>query len=457
MGHTDELGVVSVGDGNGVKMLHRMRWAAYSSMGAGLIHAIAVGLHAEHAQAARAFLFLAIAQLVWGIGAMFSVDFRLRIAGVAVNVAAIGGWVLTRTTGISFVDGLQVAEDPQAADTLAVVLATMSLAAIVWATLRADVPVRRTTGINAAYACVAVGILGAWSATGVVHLHGEMELVDGGLTIDADGVILVPGSVDSTLVGATTTTLGSATTTIASRAGVQSKTKSTTTTSSTTTTTVHGHVQTSDQAKAAASGWPRPFDPNVPVNLDGIQGYTPEQAQRALALIDNAKRDLPAYANYATAIAAGYLSIGDESSGYEHLIKYSLLNDGRFLDTTAPESLVYKVTGTTKTLVSAMFIAPSGTQINDTTLVNYAGGLIQWHVHDNLCWRQVNGVPKVVGALDANGNCPPNSTLQRGGAPMVHVWITAHPCGPFAALEGIAAGVADEPDNVRVDLCNAAH
>ena len=438
-------------------MLQRMRWAAFSSIGAGVIHAIAVGLHSEHASAARAFLFLALAQLAWGVGAMFSADFRLRVAGVAVNAVAIGGWALTRTTGISFVDGLQVAEDPQAADTLAVVLAALSLAAIVWATLRADSPVHRSTGINAAYACVAIGVLGAWSATGVVHIHGEMELVDGGLTIGADGAIITPGSVDATpdsIPSATTTT------TVVSRAATQSKTKTsgtTTTSSSTTTTTVHGHVQTSDQAKAAASGWPRPFDPNVPVNLNGIQGFTQEQAQRALTLIENTKRDLPTYANYATAIAAGYFSIGDESSGFEHLIKYSLLNDGRFLDTAAPESLVYQVSGGTKTLVSAMFIAPSGTAINDTTLVNYAGGLIQWHVHDNLCWRQVNGVPKVIGALDANGNCPPNSTLQRGGAPMVHVWIAPHPCGPFAALEGVGAGVANEPDNVRVDKCNAAH
>jgi len=104
-----------------------------------------------------------------------------------------------------------------------------------------------------------------------------------------------------------------------------------------------------------------------------------------------------------------------------------------------------------------MFIAPPGTAINDATLVNYGGGLLQWHVHNNLCWRNVNGVPKVVGATDANGNCPAGSALQTGGAPMVHVWIAAHPCGPFAALEGVGAGVANEPDNVRVDKCNAAH
>jgi hypothetical protein len=195
----------------------------------------------------------------------------------------------------------------------------------------------------------------------------------------------------------------------------------------------------------------------VPINLSGIQGFTQEQGQRALTLISNAQRDLPAFSSYQTALASGYVSIGDSASGFEHLIKYSLLNDGRFLDTTAPESLVYKVSGTTRTLVSAMFIASSGMASNDVTLTSYAGGLIQWHTHNNLCWRNVNGVPKVMGVIDANGNCPAGSVLQTNGAPMVHVWIAPHACGPFAALEGDGAGIADEPDSVRVDKCNAGH
>lgn len=437
-------------------MLSRLRWAAYSSIGAGLIHGIAVGLHADHPSAARVFLFLACAQLIWGIAGLRSTVWQLRLLGIGVNGVAVIGWMLTRITGISFIDGLQTAEDAQAADTVCAVLAVIACVAIAWATSQGDKPVRRHLEVNAAYAILAVVALGAWSATGVVHEHGQVELVDGGLVITADGVIVTPGGLaDAATDEVVTSTSISSTTTV--RNSSAQATKKTTTTSSTTTTTIHGHVQTSDQAKAAASGWPRAYDPAQQVDLTGIQGFTPEQGQRALALLESTKRDLPAFVNYATAITAGYVSIGDESSGYEHLIKYSLLNDNRFLDTTAPESLVYKVVGSTKTLVSAMFIAPPLTAINDTTLVNYAGGLMQWHVHDNLCWRNVNGVPKVVGALDANGNCPANSTLQRGGAPMVHVWIAAHPCGPFAALEGVGAGVANEPDNVRVDKCNAAH
>jgi len=47
--------------------------------------------------------------------------------------------------------------------------------------------------------------------------------------------------------------------------------------------------------------------------------------------------------------------------------------------------------------------------------------------------------------------------VETDGSPMVHVWITPHECGPFVALEGVAAGVADASDAERVDLCNKVH
>ena len=436
-------------------MNERMRWAAYASIGAGLIHGAAVGLHADHPTLSRVFLLMAAAQIAWGVVAISVSSWSVTATGALLNVVAIGGWVLTRTTGISFVSGLEVAESPAPADTLCAALAALSLLAIVWAYARRDAPAHSHLGINAAYVCAAITMVAAWSVTGNPHLHEELPLVDGGLAIDANGVIVDP-SVGSQAEGSDSTLLSS-TSTVAVAGTTPAKKKATTSSTIVTTTTIHGHVTTSDQAKAAASGWPRAFNPAVPVNLSGIQGFTPEQGQRALALISNAQRDLPAYASYQTAIAAGYVSIGDEASGFEHIVKYSYLNDGRFLDTAAPESLVYKVTGTTKTLVSAMFIASAGMASNDITLTSYAGGLIQWHTHKNLGWKYVNGVQKIAGLIDANGNCPAGSTRGVNGAPMVHVWITSHACGPFAALEGEGAGVADEPDSVRVDKCNAGH
>lgn len=436
-------------------MNERMRWAAYASIGAGVVHAAAIGLHTDHPSLSRVFLVMAAAQIVWGVVAISISSWSVVATGVLLNVIAMGGWGLTRTTGISFISGLEIAESPQPADTLCALLAVLSLSAIVWARLRRDAPVHTHLALNAAYLCAAVTLIATWTVTGNQHVHGELPTVDGGLTVDANGVIIDPSAI--TVPESTDGTVVSSSSTIAVAGTTPAKKKGTTSSTVAPTTTVHGHVTTTDQAKAAASGWPRAFDPAVPINLSGIQGFTPEQGQRALSLVSNTMRDLPAYSSYQSAIAAGYVSIGDEGSGFEHIVKYSYLNDGRFLDTTAPESLVYKVTGSTKTLVSAMFIATAGMASNDVTLTSYAGGLIQWHTHNNLCWKYVNGVQKIAGLIDANGNCPAGSVKGTNGAPMVHVWITAHSCGPFAALEGQGAGVTDEPDSVRVDKCNAGH
>ncbi|MFE5288765.1 hypothetical protein ACFRAQ_27675 [Nocardia sp. NPDC056611] len=155
--------------------------------------------------------------------------------------------------------------------------------------------------------------------------------------------------------------------------------------------------------------------------------------------------------------ALGYRSIGDSVTGYEHFINTAYLRDDLFLDAEHPESLVYRVDGDNRTLVSAMYIA-KGKKIDDPDLVNYGGALMQWHVHDNLCWKAGDGGPQVAGVTDAQGNCPPASINPGAGNPMVHVWITANQCGPFAALEGHGAGqAATSPDGRRTDTCSHDH
>jgi len=229
----------------------------------------------------------------------------------------------------------------------------LSLLAIAWSYVRRDSPAHSHLVLNAAYLCAAATLVAAWTMTTSTHLHGELPPVDGGLAIDANGVIVAPSSDSTVVLDGDVKSAGSdaeaSDSTIANATPTTGPKKKTTSTTIAPTTTVHGHVTTSDQAKAAASGWPRAFDPAVPINLSGIQGFTAEQGQRALALISNSQRDLPAFASYQAALNAGYVSIGDSGTGFEHMIKYSLLNDGRFLDTTARESLVYKVTGTSRT------------------------------------------------------------------------------------------------------------
>ena len=429
-----------------------MRWAAYASIGAGLIHGVAVGLHADHASLARVFMALAFIQMAWGIIAISRLQWSVVLGGFAINATAIVGWILTRTSGISFISGLEIAEKPQPADTLGALLAVTAIGASLWAWRQRDVPIRETAHLNAVYITSAVTLCALWSVTGHAHAHIQnIALTDAGLSINADGVIISP----STIAPIDIPTSSSAVDSNATKK--KTVTGAPTTVANTTTTTInHPHALTTAQALAAASGWPKPYDPANPIDFTGIGGVTPEQAARATTLIRATQRDLPRYALTSTAFADGYRSIGDEATGFEHWIKYSLLNDGRVLDTTAPESLVYEVRGNVKTLVSAMFIANPGTPLTDTTLVNYAGGLMQWHVHSNLCWATVNGVPKVVGVTNAAGVCSAG-TLQPAGAPMVHVWIAPHVCGPFAALEGNGAGVADVSDAERVDMCNRDH
>ena len=61
-----------------------------------------------------------------------------RVAGwliVGVNAVAVGGWALTRVTGISWIDGLQVREDPQFADAVCAGLGALAVAGALAAAL----------------------------------------------------------------------------------------------------------------------------------------------------------------------------------------------------------------------------------------------------------------------------------------------------------------------------------
>jgi hypothetical protein len=173
-------------------------------------------------------------------------------------------------------------------------------------------------------------------------------------------------------------------------------------------------------------------------------------------------RDLPAFSDVGSVESLGYRSIGDSRTGFEHYINFTLLGDDKVLDPTAPESLVYQVDDPTdpaaRTLVSAMFIAQA-TSLDDPAIADFAGPLMQWHNHTNLCWRTNDAGDFVVaGVTDDDGACPEGTVNTGGQFPMVHVWIAPHECGPFAALEGHGAGQAGQlSEGERVDLCGDHH
>jgi hypothetical protein len=103
-----------------------------------------------------------------------------------------------------------------------------------------------------------------------------------------------------------------------------------------------------------------------------------------------------------------------------------------------------------RTLAAAMFILPPGGDVPDI-----GGTLTQWHIHNNLCFtpeQLVDGHPqrRVMGLTSEDGTCDRGERLP--DAPMLHVWIVDHPCGPFSALEGVGAGQAiDEAQDPTAD------
>ena len=201
----------------------------------------------------------------------------------------------------------------------------------------------------------------------------------------------------------------------------------------------------------AAAIAPTPYDPTKPIDLGGVEGVTPEQQAAAENLIAISLWRLPQWSDPKVAEAAGFHSIGDGFTGYEHLIQWDWINDNYVLDPDHPESLVYRVDGDgTRTLEAAMYMLPQGETLD--TVPELGGKLTQWHIHDNLCFTP-GEAPKVRGVTGVGQGCPPGLT-KLDPVPMIHVWIVPHPCGPFAALEGVGGGQIKEGEE---RLCDHAH
>jgi hypothetical protein len=196
---------------------------------------------------------------------------------------------------------------------------------------------------------------------------------------------------------------------------------------------------------------PKPYDPSKPIDLGGEPGVTKAEQTRAETLLRTTIRDIPKFADPATAEADGYRTIGDSITGDEHYINWSYVNDGHILDPNKPESLVYEMKNNKKTLVAAMYMLPYGSGFGDVPDVG--GALTQWHVHRDICLTD-DPVQKFVSTLTSvDGACPPNTT-KAANMPMLHVWIVPNSCGPFAALEGVGAGQVPEG---QTRLCDTAH
>jgi len=290
-------------------------------LAAGIIHGGAIGLHVEHPQLARIFIVTTLLQVGWGLTMLLAPRAVLIPAGVLINGAAVGGWLLTRIAGVSWIDGLEVAESPQWADSICAGLGAIAATTALAAMLIGSRPLPSVRLTYPAMACAVLVVPAMW--TGSTHVHNHSSALTASGVVDesqphghSDEAAIQVVNVDG----------------------------------STTETTAHPH----------STDWPRAYDPAVGLDISGVDGVSAEQEARARALIEDTLDQLPRWADYDDAVSQGWVSIGDESTGFEHLINRRLIFDDKFLDPSAPEALVYKAEGSKRTLVSAMFMANFG-------------------------------------------------------------------------------------------------
>jgi hypothetical protein len=361
------------------KMARPLLISSAASISAGAVHAGAIGAHAEHPQTAKTFAVVALVQVGWGVLALLRPTRRVALFGTAMSGVLFISWVAAKMRGLPFIDGLGDKEAPQFADTLCAALAlTSAIAAAKVAFLFRPFKPHPVLATTTAALLVLVALPGMVEAGNHVHSHGT------------------PGQ--AVVVGA------------------------------------DGKAQV---VTATAAVPTHPYDPNLPIDLSGVPSVTPEQQARAENLVAITLIRLPQWADSAKAEAAGYRSIGDAVTGDEHLVNWNYLNDDHTLDPDYPESLVYNVRSGHRVLESAMFMLPPGSTLDKVP--DIGGALTQWHIHNNLCFTNDPVSPHVAGLTDGSGNCR-TPTVKLEPVPMIHVWITKNPCGPFAALEGVGAG-----------------
>ncbi len=165
---------------------------------------------------------------------------------------------------------------------------------------------------------------------------------------------------------------------------------------------VHDHGGRSEPGATTAA--PKPYDPTMPIDLSGTPGVTPQQQAAAENLIATTLVQLPQWSDHKVAEAFGFKSIGDANTGHEHFIQWDWINDDVILDPDQPESLVYEPQPDgSKKLVSAMYMLPDDVALDDVP--DIGGALMQWHVHDDLCFTNDPVQPRVAGQTNAAGGC----------------------------------------------------
>lgn len=160
-----------------------------------------------------------------------------------------------------------------------------------------------------------------------------------------------------------------------------------------------------------------------PAGADRHEGILPEgewtedQIDYALDLVERTHQELPAFdLSDAELEALGFVDFGVTApGGYDHWINMAWLSDEHTLNPAFPESLVFRVGGGSRELVSAMFFLGPDDTIDD--IPEEIAWLPGWHVHPQLCWDPATG---------QSASCQTGEPIT---VPMTHVWLEDPGCG----------------------------
>jgi hypothetical protein len=371
--------------------------AALASAGAGLVHAAAAGSHSSDRTLSLLFAATAALQLAWAAIA-FARPHRLTVAaGIVLNGAAVAAWALSRTVGLPVIESLREIEAVSTQDLVAAVLGAGAVAAASGALLLGNrsATAGRTVPTLAPVA-VAGALVLALAVPGMAapHTHeGGHDEVAG--TGDHHGGA---GHHDGTAA--------------ATPAGAPA----------------HNHTEGMDHGGGGEVTGHAGHERRA-ISFDDPR-LTPDQKRRAHDLFDRTTKAMAKYTDEASIVAAGYQSIGDASSGFEHFVNRTYDRDGIEMDPARVEAYVFETKpGQPKKLAAAMFILEPNKTMKDVPEI--AGSLTSWHLHEDLCWdptgTRING-------LFRNGRCIPAGTLEVT-PPMLHVWLEPQVCGPFAEAD----------------------
>ena len=384
--------------------------AAAASIAAGLIHAAAAGSHAELATLSMLFSITAVAQIGWGAAVLARPTPPVMVAGLGINLAAFGAWLTSRTVGLSAIEGLEAGQTIGFQDGLAAGFALLALAAGTLAVADVSMPSLGQAAVPAIVALLAFATVPAMAQPHDHDSHDDVALAAGEVASAGDDDHVHDESHD------------------------------------------HGdddhhaddHHDTDTDTDGTEPDAPAPTSEELgyPASFASFLDDAPsdEARERAERLLVETTEAMEAFPDEAAVQAAGFTSIGDGATGYEHYINVQRIIDPRVLDPDDIESIVLKVNPDgTKEVASAMYLLPFGATMADAPDV--AGELTPWHDPQNLCWDGA----RVVGTTNATGTCARGEF--RPTQPMLHVWVDEHPCGPFAGIEGSHGSGCEQHDH----------